>query len=380
VPQKRYLMTPGPTPAPPQVLAALAEPVIHHRARDYRQLFERLLSRLGEIFRTGNDVLLYTASGTGGMESAVANLCSPGDRVVVVSAGYFGERWGQIAHTYGLDVREVRYEWGETPSPDDLVEHLDGAVAVFLTQSETSTGVVADVEALAEPAREAGALVVVDAISSLGAVPLETDPWGVDVAVSGSQKALMTPPGLALVSVSPTAWERAARASSPVFYFAWDPVRKAQERFDATFTPAVSLVQGLDVAVGLLLEEGLEEAFDRHVRLGRACREGIKAMGLELFSPDEDRSAVVTAVRVPEDVDGTQLVSSIRDRFGVTLAPGQGPLKGRIFRIGHIGYYDVFDITTALAAVELALAEAGADIERGAAVTRALEAFEHSVV
>ena len=373
-------MTPGPTPAPPQVLAAMAEPVIHHRARDYRELFERLLSRLGEVFRTESEILLYTASGTGGMESAVANLCSPGERVVVVSAGYFGERWGEIARAYGLEVEEVRYEWGETPSADDLAGKLDGAAAVLLTQSETSTGVVADIEALAGRAGGAGALVVVDAISSLGAVPLDTEAWGVDVAVSGSQKALMTPPGLALVSVSAAAWERAARASSPAYYFAWEPVRKAQARFDATFTPAVSLVQALDVAVGLLLEEGLEEAFDRHVRLGRACRAGLKGMGLELFSPDEDRSAVVTAARVPDGVDGNELVGSIRDRFGITLAPGQGPLKGKIFRIGHIGYYDVFDITTALAAVELALAEMGADIERGVAVTRALEAFEHSVV
>jgi len=361
----------------------MAEPVIHHRARDYRELFERLLSRLSEIFRTKNDILLYTASGTGGMESAVANLCSPGDRVVVVSAGYFGERWSQIGLAYGLEVDELAYEWGDTPSPTELGARLDelgSATAVLLTQSETSTGVVADVEALAEPAREAGALVVVDAISSLGAVPLNTDGWGVDVAVSGSQKALMTPPGLALVSVSRAAWERAAGASSPAYYFAWEPVRGAQEKFDATFTPAVSLVQALDVAAGLLLEEGLEEAFDRHVRLGRACRAGIKAMGLELFSPDEDRSAVVTAVRVPDDVDGNELVASIRDRFGITLAPGQGPLKGKVFRIGHIGYYDVFDITTSLAAVELALSEAGADIERGVAVTRALEAFERAVV
>src|SRR5436190_9023682 len=305
-------MTPGPTPAPPQVLAAMAEPVIHHRARDYRELFERLLSRLSEIFRTENDILLYTASGTGGMESAVANLCSVGDRVVVVSAGYFGERWTQIARAYGLEVDELAYEWGETPSPTELAARLDelgGAAAVLLTQSETSTGVVADIETLADSAREAGALVVVDAISSLGAIPLDTDAWGVDVAVSGSQKALMTPPGLALVSVSRAAWERAAAASRPTYYFAWQPVRKAQERFDATFTPAVSLVQALDVAVGLLLEEGLEEGFDRHVRLGRACRAGIKAMGLELFSPDEDRSAVVTAVLVPDDVDGDELVA-----------------------------------------------------------------------
>ena len=383
MPEKRYLMTPGPTPAPPQVLAAIAEPVIHHRARDYRAMLETLLERLGRIFRTDGDVLLYTASGTGGMESAVANLCSPGDRVVCVSAGYFGERFGELARVYGCDVQELRYEWGETPSADDLVTRLSelgGASLVLLTQSETSTGVVADVESLAAAANAAGALVAVDAISSLGAVPLETEAWGIDVVVSGSQKALMTPPGLAMVSVSDDAWNHTSAASLPRFYFDWQRVRKAQERFDAAFTPAVSLVVGLNVALGMILDEGLGAAFERHVRLGRACRAGVQALGLELFSPDEDRSAVVTAVSAPDGVDSDDLVASIRDRFGVTLAPGQGPLKGRIFRIGHIGYYDVFDITTALAALELALGEAGADIERGVAVNRALEVFEHTPV
>jgi aspartate aminotransferase-like enzyme len=381
MPEKRYLMTPGPTPAPPQVLAAIAEPVIHHRARDYRAMLETLLERLGEIFRTEDDVLLYTASGTGGMESAIANLCSPGDRVVSVSAGYFGERFGEIARVYGCDVRELRYEWGETPSAEDLsreLGELGGASLVLLTQSETSTGVVADVEALAAAAKDSGALVAVDAISSLGAVPLETGAWGIDVVVSGSQKALMTPPGLAMVSVSAGAWSRTSAATLPRFYFDWQRVRKAQERFDAAFTPAVSLVVGLNVALGMILDEGLDAAFERHVRLGRACRAGLQAMGLELFSPDEDRSAVVTAVVAPDGIDSDDLVASIRDRFGVTLAPGQGPLKGRIFRIGHIGYYDIFDITTALVALELALGEAGAEIERGVAITRALEVFEHT--
>jgi aspartate aminotransferase-like enzyme len=246
--------------------------------------------------------------------------------------------------------------------------------------AETSTGVVADVEALAAAAKPFGALVAVDAISSLGAIPLETDVWAVDVVVSGSQKALMTPPGLAMVSVSDAAWRRVEAATLPRFYFDWARVRKAQERFDAAFTPAVSLVVGLNVALGLILDEGLDAASERHVRLGRACRAGVKAMGLELFSPDEDRSAVVTAVNAPDGVDSDALVASIRDRFGITLAPGQGPLKGRIFRIGHIGYYDIFDITTALAALELALAEAGAEIERGVAVNRALEVFEHATV
>ena len=381
MPEKRYLFTPGPTPVPPQVLAALAEPVIHHRGPDFKIVYERCLGRLTEVFRTGGDVLLYTASGTGAMESAVANLCSPGDRVLVVSAGYFGERFAKIAGAYGCAVDELRYAWGESPAADDLAARLDelgGAHAVLLTHSETSTGVVADVQSLAAAAKEAGALVVVDAISSLGAVPLETDAWGIDVVASGSQKALMSSPGLAMASVSQAAWEASRRSTSPRLYFDWETTREAQSRLDAPFTPAVSLTVALDVALGILLEEGLESAFARHVRLGRACREGAKAMGLELFSPDDDRSAVVTAIRTPDGVDADELVLALRDRFGVTLAPGQGALKGRVFRIGHIGWYDVFDITTALAAVELALSDAGADIERGVAVTRALDAYEEA--
>ena len=377
--EKRYLFTPGPTPVPPQVLAALAEPVVHHRGPDFMRIYERCLGRLKEVFRTSRDVLVFGSSGSGTMESAVANLCSPGDRVVIVVAGNFGQRWAEIGRAYGADVDELEYDWGDMPTADDLaarLRELGGATTVFLTQSETSTGVVCDVQAMAAAAREAGAITVVDAVSSLGAVPLETDAWGIDVVVSGSQKALMTPPGIAMVTASEEAWALRERSTSPRYYFDWERTRKAQAKLDAPFTPPVSLVVALDVALGLLLDAGLETAFERHVRLGRACRAGIKAMGLELFSPDDDSSAVVTAVRVPEGVDGDELVLGLRDRFGMTLAGGQGPLKGKIFRIGHIGWFDVFDIATALAGVELALTEAGADIERGVAVTRALEAWE----
>jgi serine---pyruvate transaminase len=376
---KRHLFTPGPTPVPPQVLAALAEPIVHHRSPDYRPIFRNCLDRLTAVFRTAREPLMFTASGTGAMESAVANIARPGDRVVVVSAGNFGQRWVQIAQAFECDVDVIDYEWGEMPAAEDLaarLRELGGAKAVLVTHSETSTGVVADVRALAAAAAEAGAFSVVDAISSLGAVPLETDEWGIDVVVAGSQKALMTPPGLAFAATSHATDGGRARG----YYFDWARNRKAQEKLDAAFTPAVSLVVALDVALGLLLEDGLEAAFDRHVRLGRACREGAKAMGLELFSPDDDSSAVVTAVKMPDGVEAGEVVLSLRDRFGITLAGGQGPIKGKIVRIGHIGWFDVFDIATALAGLELALSEAGAEIERGVAVSRALETYEHTAV
>jgi serine---pyruvate transaminase len=379
VPQKRYLFTPGPTPVPPEVLAVMAEPVVHHRGPDFARTYDRVLARLKEVFRTDDDVLLFTASGTGAFESAVANLVDPGERHLVVSAGNFGERWAELVAAYGAELVHLRLPWGETPTPEALAAELErsGPVkAVYLVHSETSTGVVADVEALARVAKDAGALVVVDAVSSLGAVPLETSAWGLDVVVSGSQKALMAPPGLGMASISPAALE--AAGSAPRFYFDWERTRVAQRKLDAPFTPAVTLVKALDVALGLILAEGLEAAFDRHIRLGRACREGIKAMGLELASPDDDRAAVVTTVRAPEELDVKAFLLDLRDRLGVQLIGGQGEWAGKVFRIGHIGYFDLFDITTALAAVEDGLVAAGVSVDRGVAVSTALNAFEHA--
>jgi aspartate aminotransferase-like enzyme len=381
MPGKRYLFTPGPTPVPPEVLAAAAAPVIHHRGPDFKELLARVIERLKIVCRTEHDVLLFTASGTGAFESALVNLLSPGDRLLVVSAGEFGERWAAMATAFGCEVERLSYAWGESPSPADLQRRLEetGAETVLLVHSETSTGVVADVEGLARVAADAGALVVVDAVSSLGAVPLDPDAWGIDVVVSGSQKALMCPPGLSLATVSPAAWERCERAALPRFYFDWRRHRRLLESLSTPYTPAVSTVAALDVALGLLLEEGLEGAFARHAALGRACREGAKAMGLELFSPDEERSAVVTAILTPEEADARELVLALRQRFGITVAGGHGDLVSRLFRIGHIGWFDVFDITTALAAVELVLADMGAPIERGVAVTRALEAYAEQI-
>jgi aspartate aminotransferase-like enzyme len=381
MPGKRYLMAPGPTPVPPEVLAAGAEPVIHHRGPDFRELLKRCLLRLQEVARTRNDVLLFTASGSGAFESAIVNLLSPDERVLAVTAGEFGDRWAAMAGVYGADVHELRYAWGETPQADDVRTRLDetGAEVVFLVHSETSTGVVSDVAALAGAAREGGALSIVDAVSSLGAVPVETDAWGLDVVVAGSQKALMTPPGLSLTTVSPAAWERCARTTTPRFYFDWSKLHAQLQAGSTPFTPAVSLVVSLDTALALLLGEGLEAAFARHAALGRACREGAKAMGLELFSPDEERSAIVTAILTPAGVDAREVVLSLRDRFGITVAGAHGDMAPRMLRIGHIGYYDVFDITTALAALESVLVEHGADVERGVAVARALEAYGQTI-
>ena len=369
---KRYLFTPGPTPVPPQVLEAMSRPIIHHRSSDFREILQRTFDRLGEVYRTEGDVLVYTSSGTGGMESAISNLTRPGDRVVVVSAGHFGERWAAMAENFGCDVDTIEYEWGETPSADDLSARLaetGGAKVVFLTHSETSTGVVADVQGLAaarrRPARSSSSMPsrAWEPSRSRRTPGARRRRLGI---AEGADDAARARHRLGLERRLGRGRERRAR---PVLLrLARDAGAPGAVR--PGVHAAVSIVVGLDVALGLLLEEGLEQAFERHTRLGRACRAGVRAMGLELFSPDDDRSAVVTAINAPDGIDSSELVQTLRDRQGIVLAPGQGPLKGKVFRIGHIGYYDVFDITTALAGVELVLAELGADIERGAASPR----------
>ena len=382
MPEKRYLVTPGPTPVPPEVLAATALPMIHHRSADFRGTFASVLERLQTVYRTTNDVLLFTSAGTAAMESAVTNVCSPGDRVLVVSHGYFGERWAAIAEGYGLAVDHLRYEWGETPSPEEIgarLEELGGARAVYLTHSDTSTGVVADVQATAARVSGSGALVAVDAISSLAAVPVETDDWGLDVVLTSSHKALMCPAGLAFASISPAALDATESAACSRYYMDWRRTLTAQAKGESPFSVAISLVRGLDVALDLILAEGLEAAHERHVRLGRAARAGVKAMGLELFSPDEDGAAVVTAIRMPGEVDGQAVVAGMRERSGVTVIGGQGQLRGKIVRFGHIGYVDANDVVVALAALERELAELGADVERGTAVPAALEAYAEPV-
>ncbi|HET8743259.1 MAG TPA: alanine--glyoxylate aminotransferase family protein [Gaiella sp.] len=373
----QQLLTPGPTAVPPEVLRALAEPVIHHRSPDFAEVFALAQERLRAVFGTDHEVLVFTASGTGAFESAVVNLHSAGDRVLAVSQGEFGERWQKLATVFGCDVVPLRYAWGEAPRPDEVRGALaeSGARTVFLVHSETSTGVVCDLEPLLAVCRELGALSVVDAVSSLGAVPLETDAWGADVVITGSQKALMTPPGLAFASVSERAWERSAAATLPRFYWDWERQRRAQAKGSTPSTPATSLVVALVEALGLVLEGGLESAFARHRALGRACRAGVKAIGLELYSPDDDSAAVLTGALTPEGIDAVALRLALRDGHGITIAGGHGDLVSRLFRIGHIGHVGIEEVAAALTAIEEELAAAGADVGPGKAAPAAYEAF-----
>jgi len=363
---------------PPAVLAALAEPVLHHRGPDFKGLFLETLDRLQAVYRTRNDVLVLTSSGTGAFESAIVNLHSPGDRILIVSSGEFGERWQRLGAVFGLDVVPLAYAWGETPEPDAIRRALveSGAETYVVVHSETSTGVVLDLEAVLEACRPTGALAIVDAISSLGAVPLETDAWGADVVVTGSQKALMTPPGLAFVSISDRAWARSGTARLPRFYFDWATLRKAQEKGSTATTPATSTVAALHAALGVLLDDGLESTFERHRALGRACRAGLTAIGLELYSPADDSSAVLTGALTPEGVDAGELRLALRNRHGLEIAGGHGDIAHRLFRIGHIGYVTIDDVERAMDAVTEELRAAGAPVPEGAAREAARAAYD----
>jgi aspartate aminotransferase-like enzyme len=361
VSSKRYLITPGPTPIPPEVAAAAAAPMQHHRSPEFRALLIETLDRLKRVFATENDIVLFTGSGTAAMESAVANMLSPGDRVVVASAGNFGERWIKLIRAYGIEPVLVEQPWGERLDQARIGAAAAEAqtAAVFVTHSETSTGVVHDIEAIAAAVAPTGAALVVDAVSSLGGVELLTDAWGVDVVVSGSQKALMSPPGLAFASVSERAWKLAERSGLPRYYLDWRRTADAQLKGDTAFTPAVSIVVALRTALDLILARGLDTVWEQNRRLARATRAGVKGLGLELFSPDDDSAAMVTALLMPEGVDGQECYTVLRDRHGIVLAGGHGALRGRIMRIGHMGYMNEFDIVTALAGLEMALVELG---------------------
>lgn len=373
------LMAPGPTPIPPEVLIAQGSPIVYHRGPGYGDLLREVTESLKRLYKTDNDVLLFASSGTGGLESAVSNSFSPGDRVVVPVAGYFGERFAKIATVFGLDVRRIDYEWGRAVDPADVEAALaeSPTKGVLVQQSETSTGVIHDVEAIARVTKAAGALMVVDAVSSLGAVPFECDKWGIDVAVSGSQKALSASPGLAFVAISEDAWEASKTATCPRFYFDWAAYKKSYDLRDPEnpYTPAISLVMGLAAALRLYFQDGPEAAIARHERFSRAVKDGVRALGLDLFGDHPERGWTVTAIRAPEGIDGDELVARVRAEHGIILAPGQGPLKGKVFRIGHLGYYDKFDIIRCLAALELTLGEMGYPAKRGAAVAAAEDVF-----
>jgi serine---pyruvate transaminase len=379
---KQYLMTAGPTPVPPEVSQAMATPMLYHRAPAFDELYERVLGRLPGVFRTANPVLAFSASGTGAMESAVANLVRPGTKALALAAGKFGERWIQLCDAYGADL--VRHEpgWGTRIEPADvdrLLEQNAGVEVVFGTLSETSTGIVHDVQAIAEVVRRHGALFVVDAVSGLGAARLHQDDWGVDVVVAGSQKALMTPPGLAFASVSERALEQANAEPSGRYYFDWARSAKSQAKGASPFTPAVSLFLGLDVALGMIEQEGLEDVWARHELLARATRAGVLALGLELYGDPDERSTVVTAIELPGDVDGVKVPGTLR-RLGITANGGQDALKGRILRIAHCGYFGAFDILTSLSGLEIALHQLGHDVDHGAGVGAAQRVFAEAGV
>jgi aspartate aminotransferase-like enzyme len=374
---KRRLFTPGPTPVPEQALLRMAEPIIHHRKAEYRAVAARVNANLRTVFCTSRPVLTLTCSGTGGVEASFVNLFSTGDKVIAINGGKFGERWVELPRAFGLKAVDARVEWGTTMSPEALAallrEHPD-AKAVYITQSETSTGTFFDVKGLSAAVRKhSGALVCVDAISALGAHELRFDEWGIDVCVTGSQKGLMIPPGLALVALSARAEGAMARATLPRFYFDLRRALDDHATHDTPWTPAVSLVRGLDVALQAIVQEGLEAVWARHARLAAALRAGVRAMGLELAS--QCPSDAVTAVRLPAGVEWKAFNSALEDRYGIIAAGGQGEWKGKVFRISHLGYYDELDMVTAAAALERAFTESGFPIAPGAGVRAVQESF-----
>ena len=371
---KNYLLTPGPTPIPPRVLETMARPIIHHRTPEFQKIIQEVEEDLKYVYQTKNEVLIFAASGTGAMEGSVVNLLSPGDKAIVVRGGKFGERFGEICKAYGIEFTAIDVEWGKAVDPkkiDDILKKDKLIKAVYTTLCETSTGVATDIEAVGKVLKNYEAALVVDAISGLAATPIKTDEWGVDVCVSGSQKGLMIPPGLAFVSVSPKAWALIEKSTLPKYYFDFKAYKKALGKQDTPFTPAVNLVIALREALKIIKEEGLDVIFDRHKKMAFSVRSAVKAMGLELFSPDA-YSDGVTAVKVPQGIDGEKLVKTMRDKYGVGIAGGQDEMKGKIFRIATMGYITPSDLIVCLAALETALSEMGYKFQLGSGV-KALE-------
>lgn len=375
--RKQLLLTPGPTPIPPEIALAMARPIIHHRTSEYRAVFEEVIKGLKYVFQTQNDVYTFASSGTGAMEAAVVNLLSPKDKVITVQGGKFGERWSEICQNYSIETVVLDVIWGRAVDPQKIAELLDKEPrikAVFTTFCETSTGVVNDIKTIAQLMSRHKAVLIVDAISALASIELRTDAWGVDVVVAGSQKGLMLPPGLAFLSISPKAWSLVAEAKCPRYYFDLREAKKALGKIDTPYTPAVTLVVGLREALNMIEKEGLENIWARHSKMAKATRQAMLALGLELFAPNASSDAV-TAVKVPTGIDGENLVKLLRQKYGVSLAGGQSELKGKVFRIAHMGYITPEDILLTISCLEIALNEMGYKATLGRGVKSAEEIF-----
>lgn len=372
--KKNYLLSPGPTPVPPEVASAGAWPLIHHRTPQFQAIIKEVAQGLKYLFQTEQPVYFAPASGTGMMEAAVANLLSPGETMIVGEAGKFGERWSKIGRAFGCEVVAIKMEYGKAITPAQIETALlnnPNAKAVFTQLSETSTGCVFDIEAMGKMVAKTSALFVVDGISGLGAEVCYPDKWGVDCTLTGSQKGVMLPPGLGFISLSPKAWAVCEKAKSPRFYFDLRAYKKALEKNDTPYTPAISLLFQLNEALKIIKQETIEGMWKRHVWLAEAARTGVQALSLELFA--ERPGNVLTAVKVPAGIDGEKLVKEMRDDLGVTIAGGQDDMKGKVFRIAHLGYMDRFDILTAIGALEIALKRQNFSFKMGAGVAAALE-------
>lgn len=361
---EQNLRIPGPTPVPAEILKEMAQPLINHRGPEFAAILRRVTARLQYFFQTNSPVLTFAASGTGGQEAAVANLFSPGDHVVAITIGSFGDRLATIAERFGLDVTRIAFPWGEAADPATVETRLKSLApyrAVLMTHNETSTGVTNDLETLATLIRRLSpdALIVVDAVSSLGCIPLEMDAWDIDVVFTSSQKGWMTPPGLMMIAASPRAWEANKNAKLPRFYFDWELARKYLEKWEHPTTPPVSIFYALDLALERMLEEGREAIFERHQRIGDYVRWRAKDMGLRLLADHPNASNTVTAVLTPEGIDTKALLKALREEDRVVFAGGQQQLEGKIFRVGHLGYFEEVDLVEAMDAMERRLHSLG---------------------
>jgi len=356
------LRIPGPTPCPEKVLHAMSKQMINHRGKEFGEMMVRITARLKDLFQTKGDVFILTSSGTGGMEASIANTLSPGDKVLSLSNGVFGDRYATIAERFGAEVTRVKFEWGKAVEPDGADKALkadDKIKAVLVTHNETSTGVTNDLGAIASVVRKYDKLLLVDAISSLGCIDLPVDKWGCDVVVTGSQKGWMVPPGLAFISASERAWQAHKVAKMPRFYWDFAQARDFLQKNQTPWTPAVSIFYALDVALPLMLEEGMPNIFARHARLGHKAREGVKSLGLTLYAEEKVASNTVTAVNAPPGVDGKKITEIMRDEHGIVLSGGQSTLAGKIFRIGHLGFVTDSEIDDVIRELSHALPKAG---------------------